>query len=325
MPFKSCEPSSSGRKRKTKARKTRMIEHPQIRRGIILSGPRRVGKTTIMYQMIEDNLKKGIPAKNILYVSFDHPMLKLCDIGRIIEIFQNNLNPDERELYLFFDEIQYAQDWDLWLKTLYDRNPSYHIMATGSASPILAEKAKESGVGRWTTVRIPTLSFYEYIDLRGVPKPTLSKDIFPTALGALDQTMFRNHCIDPLLEQLNERHKTQSENAVRQISVYIREHLETDVKLEHCCKALQIPVSFAKQALKEIWNTTFMELVLKERIDLAKKWLLTDNMNVEEIARRLQYSNAQNFSRTFKKIVGVPPGQYRVGVEYNSQSEELSR
>lgn len=164
----------------------KMFEHPHIRREIVLSGPRRVGKTTIMYQTIDDCLKKGVPPKNILYVSFDHPMLKLCDIGRIIEIFQNNLNPDERELYFFFDEIQYAQDWDLWLKMLYDRNPSYRIMATGSASPILAEKAKESGVGRWTTIRIPTLSFYEYIDLMGIPKPELSKSIFPTALGSLE-------------------------------------------------------------------------------------------------------------------------------------------
>lgn len=163
----------------------KVFEHPHIRREVILSGPRRVGKTTIMYQMIEDYLVAGVPPRNILYVSFDHPMLKLCDIGRMLELFQNNLNPEDRELYLFFDEIQYAQDWDLWLKTLYDNNPSYHIMATGSASPKLAEKATESGVGRWTTIRIPTLSFYEYIDLMRMSKPELSRDIYPTALGAL--------------------------------------------------------------------------------------------------------------------------------------------
>ncbi len=166
----------------------KVFEHPQIRREIILSGPRRVGKTTIMYQLIDDYLKRGIVPKNILYVSFDHPMLKLSDIGKIIDVFQNNLNPDDRELYFFFDEIQYAPDWDLWLKTLYDHNPSYHIMATGSASPILAEKATESGVGRWTTIRIPTLSFYEYIELMGVRKPELSKDIVPTKLGTLEKS-----------------------------------------------------------------------------------------------------------------------------------------
>ncbi|WP_127581328.1 ATP-binding protein [Paenibacillus koleovorans] len=167
------------------AKKT--FEHPQIRREVILSGPRRVGKTTIMYQMIENMLNEGVEPRNILYVSFDHPMLKLCDIGRILDIYQNNVNPDERNLYLFFDEIQYAGDWDLWLKTLYDQHSSYRIMATGSASPLLAEKAKESGVGRWTSIRIPTLSFYEYIELMGVAKPELSRDIYPTALAGLTE------------------------------------------------------------------------------------------------------------------------------------------
>jgi len=172
------------------------FEHPRIRRAVILSGPRRVGKTTIMFQTIEEYLKQGIPAKSIMYVSFDHPMLKLCDIGRIIEVFQNNLNPGERDLYFFFDEIQYAQDWDLWLKTLYDRNPTYHIMATGSASPVFAEKAKESGVGRWTTIRIPTLSFYEYIEIMGIPKPKLSRNIYPTALASLGSSILTRLMLD---------------------------------------------------------------------------------------------------------------------------------
>lgn len=162
--------------------------HPQIRRAVILSGPRRVGKTTILYQMIDEYLRKGVPAKNILYVSFDHPLLKLCDIGRIMEVFRNNLNPGGRDLYLFFDEVQYARDWDLWLKTLYDQNPSWRIMATGSASPAFAEKAKESGVGRWTTVRIPTLSFYEYIEIMGIPKPDLAeKNADPFSLASMDK------------------------------------------------------------------------------------------------------------------------------------------
>ncbi len=174
----------------------KVFEHPKIKRAVILSGPRRVGKTTILHQMIEDCLNRGVPAKNILYVSFDHPMLKLCDIGRILDVFQNNLNPSDQNLYFFFDEIQYAQDWDLWLKTLYDRNPGYHLMATGSASPVLAEKAKESGVGRWTTIRIPTLSFYEYLTLMGVPEPNLAASVAPAELGFLDKPTLSQLMLD---------------------------------------------------------------------------------------------------------------------------------
>lgn len=158
--------------------------HTEIRREVILSGPRRVGKTTIMYQMIGDILEHSSP-KQILYISFDHPMLKLCEIGDILEVFENNISQGSEDLFLFFDEIQYATDWDTWLKTLYDQHPSYKIMATGSASPILVSKISESGVGRWTQIKIPTLSFYEYIELIGVTQPKLPGNIKPTQLSQL--------------------------------------------------------------------------------------------------------------------------------------------
>lgn len=162
----------------------KILAHPSIRREIILSGPRRVGKTTILYQLIEEQLSHT-PPRRILYVSFDHPMLKLSSIGDIIEVYQNNIARDGEELYLFFDEIQYANDWDRWLKTLYDSHPNYKVVATGSASPVLIDKASESGVGRWTLIRIPTLSFYEYIELMQIPKPTVLAQISPMSLASL--------------------------------------------------------------------------------------------------------------------------------------------
>ncbi|MFC4620019.1 ATP-binding protein [Camelliibacillus cellulosilyticus] len=167
----------------------RTFHNNEIRRAVILSGPRRVGKTTIMYQMIDDLLECS-EAKQILYVSFDHPMLKMCDIGDILEVFENNISQGLENLSLFFDEIQYASNWDAWLKTLYDQHPSFKMMATGSASPILTTKMNESGVGRWTQIKIPTLSFYEYIELIGVPQPKLPDRIKPTELGKLEEKDF---------------------------------------------------------------------------------------------------------------------------------------
>jgi hypothetical protein len=163
----------------------RSFEHPTIRRHVILSGPRRVGKSTIMYQAIEHLLESGIPSRNILYVSFDHPILKISEVDHILKVYLNNIALEEN-IYLFLDEIQYAKDWDAWLKTIYDHNPTYRLMATGSASPALDEKVPESGVGRWVQIRIPTLSFYEYLQLKGIDVPTLDETIKPTALGELD-------------------------------------------------------------------------------------------------------------------------------------------
>lgn len=155
--------------------------NPKLRRAVLLIGLRRVGKTTVLYQLIEDLLEKGIPAKNILYVSFDHPMIKVCTMEHILDVYKNNVAQGE-ELYLFFDEIHYAEEWNLWLKTLVDHNPHYKIAATGSASPLLSVQGAETGVGRWVDIKIPALSFYEYCELRKVPLPLLPADIKPTQL-----------------------------------------------------------------------------------------------------------------------------------------------
>ncbi len=168
----------------------RVLMHPKVRRIVFLSGARRVGKTTLMYQMIGDLLSQGFPARRILYLSYDHPLLKFFDMGKLVELFMHNVcgNGDD-VLYLFFDEIQYARDWDKWLKVLYDGNFRYRIMVTGSAAPVLAARGIESGVGRWVTVKIPTLSFYEYIELIGVPeRPSLRRGIKPTRLHYLSKS-----------------------------------------------------------------------------------------------------------------------------------------
>jgi len=145
-----------------------------LRRILILTGMRRVGKTTIQYQLIETLLKDVDPRK-IVYISMDHPMLKLSSIGDILECYHQNINAEE-EAYYFFDEIQYAKDWDKWLKTIYDTQPDTSVIATGSASPSLVQGAKESGAGRWSIIQVPTLSFYEYCELKEIEKPDLNKD-----------------------------------------------------------------------------------------------------------------------------------------------------
>lgn len=166
----------------------KLLTHADLRRHVILSGARRVGKTTILYQMIEELLKKGVNAKKILYLSYDHPLLKFCAPDEIMSIYETNVSPEE-EAYLFFDEIQYANDWEMWLKVFYDTKPGWRIVATGSASPDLTQGASESGVGRWSVIPVPTLSFYEYCEIvRVEDRPKLDGNIRPTGLVSLKDT-----------------------------------------------------------------------------------------------------------------------------------------
>ena len=163
------------------------FNNAEIRRTVLLSGARRTGKTTIMYQTIAKLIENGINPKDIIFISFDHPLLKLCSIEDVLEIYKRNITTSEI-FYCFFDEIQYSENWNSWLKVLYDTNPKIRIMATGSASPILADKTRESGLGRWITILVPTLSFYEYCKLLGIEVGELPAGIKPTQIYLLEKT-----------------------------------------------------------------------------------------------------------------------------------------
>ncbi len=155
----------------------RAFKNKEIKRFVVLTGARRVGKTTILYQEINELIKSGIDAKNILYISFDNPILKFCKMNDILELYDIHLSGDG-EKYLFLDEIQYAEDWNNWLKVIYDQNTTLNIMATGSASPIIKNGISESGTGRWVTITVPTLSFYEYCQLKKITEKGITVEEF---------------------------------------------------------------------------------------------------------------------------------------------------
>jgi predicted AAA+ superfamily ATPase len=148
------------------------LERRDLRRTVVLTGARRVGKTTIQYQMIEALLSRGVAPQKIVFVSMDHPMLKLAGFNEILECYHENIYA-EQDCYYFFDEVQYAQDWDKWLKVIYDTQPDTQVVATGSASPALIRGNQESGAGRWTVIKVPTMSFYEYCELLELDRPEL--------------------------------------------------------------------------------------------------------------------------------------------------------
>ena len=142
----------------------KILDHPAIRLFPVLSGARCVGKSTIMYQMIESLIARGISPRNILYISFDNPIIKLANFDYVLTVYET-IYPIEGKKYLFLDEVQYAENWELWMKVIYDSRKDISVTAAGSASPVIAKGASDSGAGRWYVLKVPTLSFYEYCEL----------------------------------------------------------------------------------------------------------------------------------------------------------------
>lgn len=131
----------------------RMLKHESVRRFVVLSGVRRVGKTTILYQIMENLIDEGVNPRNILYATFDNPILKLVNVESVLSIYES-LYPIEGTRYLFLDEVQYTENWELWMKVIYDSRKDIRLMATESASPILEKNSAASGTGRWSVLKL---------------------------------------------------------------------------------------------------------------------------------------------------------------------------
>jgi uncharacterized protein len=139
------------------------------RRFQVILGPRRVGKTTVMYQTVKHLLGSGIAADRLWWLRLDHPLLLERNLGELVGIIREAARPSpEDPLFLFLDELVYAKDWDLWLKTFFDERQPVNIVATSSATAALRRRRTESGVGRWEEQFLMPYLFTEFLDLAGI-------------------------------------------------------------------------------------------------------------------------------------------------------------
>lgn len=138
-------------------------------------GPRRVGKTTIMFQLIDYLLKeKKVDPKRILYISLDNAYLeRVTDeiIKDAVETYVKNIvkepiNKLTERVYVFLDEIQYVKNWPRKLKTWYDYKYKIKFILSGSSSTFI-RKGSSPLVGRMTERVILPMKFVDVLNYYG--------------------------------------------------------------------------------------------------------------------------------------------------------------
>lgn len=145
-----------------------LVKATDVRRAVVLMGPRRVGKTVMIYQAIQGLLDDGVPPDRLCYLSLEQPLYNKKSIDELFSHFLSIGDPDVSKLrFLFIDEIQYLKDWEIHLKSFVDTYPNVKCVVSGSAAAALRLKSVESGAGRFTDFLLPPLTFHEFIDLRG--------------------------------------------------------------------------------------------------------------------------------------------------------------
>ena len=143
------------------------VKETNIKRALVLMGPRRVGKTVLMYHSIHQLLQENIAAQKIFFIGIDNPIYMHLGLEDILLLAKEAVQLEHLEgCFVFFDEIQYLKDWERHLKVLVDSYPKTKFIVSGSAAAALRLQSTESGAGRFTDFMLPPLTFHEYIHLK---------------------------------------------------------------------------------------------------------------------------------------------------------------
>lgn len=155
----------------------KLVQALERRQIIQIWGLRRVGKTTLLFQLI-DHLLKKIPPQHILYFSFDEISISPVDVleGYQAYVLHQSFESSKGPIYIFFDEIQKAERWDEILKTYYDLYPHIHFIISGSASVMLRKQSSESFAGRIDSYLLTPLLFSEFLSLNEINVEAVRSD-----------------------------------------------------------------------------------------------------------------------------------------------------
>ena len=162
------------------------LQHDEPHRFQLVLGPRRVGKTTALYQTVRHLLDVEVEPARIWWMRLDHPLLLQESLGDLVRAVLNASDATlERPVFLMLDELVYTEQWDLWLKTFFDDQWPVRIAATSSATAALRERRLESGVGRWSEQHLTPYLFTEFLALVDQDRPLAVGETLGASLSLL--------------------------------------------------------------------------------------------------------------------------------------------
>ena len=186
----------------------------------VIVGLRRVGKSTILFQIIDYFIKNKIDPLHIVYCSFDEPELQEKSIEDILKEYSKLTDIDykKEKIWIFLDEVQKSKNWVSHTKLIYDNLLNIKIIISGSASLSILTEAKRSLAGRTIYHELRPLSFKEFLRLKKIKfeekrfllyKDVLEKEFdkfllrpFPELVNERDINFIKNYIRNSVIEPI---------------------------------------------------------------------------------------------------------------------------
>lgn len=261
-----------------------IIQKIDEKRILSIIGPRRVGKSTLLYQTINYLIEnKKVDKKRILLFSGDDPSLffneddKISDVLEVYfnEILEESISNLSSKVYIFIDEIHFIKNWQNYLKVCFDRKYNIKFIITGSSSLHLFKDSNESLLGRIENMYVLPLTFNQFLNFY-MTYATKQKDI-----------------------NLPKFNLDKPEESFKKLeTIYYNEELKIKIHkiLNEYILVGGYPEYFEDRDI-EVWQRRLADDIITRGI--YKDILTMYNIKSPEILEKLMYYIADNNSQTF--------------------------
>jgi predicted AAA+ superfamily ATPase len=279
---------------------------------VLLTGLRRVGKTTLIHQYIS-RLLGQVEADRIFYVSLDSLALRNRTILEIVEAFRRvrGLRHDD-SVFLFLDEVHLKRDFEVQLKNIYDEGHA-KVFASGSSSLDIVMKSPLL-TGRQRLLRLPPLDYDEFLQFAGkYVKPSdahlhvrfaedyLRTGGIPEFVRTGDHAYLQSLVDSILYRDIAARHNLRSREQLADILAFLAQGVGSPLGDRKISRVLGVPVQSVGRTIDLFIEANLVHAIEKEgklserkgspaKVYLADTGLfqvLTENVNLGAMAENL--------------------------------------
>ncbi len=293
---------------------------------IILTGLRRVGKTTIVIQAIKELLKENKP-EDIFFVSLDAFNLLEFSIHQLIEEYRKIHKKSSADFfYLFLDEVSSRENFEQELKSIYD-NEKIKVICSSSIATLLRDK-KASLTGRIITIEIMPLDFQEFLQFKeaSISKSDTAKleSYFTDYLkiGGMpnyvltEDKNYLNELIESVIyKDIIAYHKITAEKTIKELFVLLCQRVGKPMSYNKMAEILKISVDSAKRYVGYFEKSYLFYIVdryaksYNEKVTSPKK-IYAGDIGIKNIITGLKDLGASFENLVFLKIKDENPAYY---------------
>jgi len=226
---------------------------------IFLTGLRRIGKTTILMQAINQLLANKTKSEDILFIRLDSFSLLEYSIHQLVEEYRKIHKKSVSDFfYLFLDEVTSRDNFEQELKSLYD-NDNLKVICSSSIATLMRDK-KAHLTGRTKTIEIMPLTFQEFLQFKGAKISKADKAKIESyfkdylKIGGIpyyvltEDRAYLNELVESIVyKDIIAYHKISREKAVKELFVLLCQRVGKPMSYNKLAEILKISVDSVKR------------------------------------------------------------------------------